>query len=157
MSELKYELLYEMFAGLDAPIDVGPGPEGHRMAVMVNGGHFKGPRISGKVLPGTGGDWLRIRPDGSIALDVRACVETDDGAVIYLSYQGRGRFETPEQMAQVMDFGTDDPISGSQYYLRVNPTYETGSEKYAWLNSVIAIGVGELGRGGISYRVYEIK
>ncbi|MEM6484688.1 MAG: DUF3237 domain-containing protein [Pseudomonadota bacterium] len=156
-NDLEYELLYEMFAGLDAPIDVGAGPEGHRMIVPVNGGHFKGPRMSGTVLPNSGGDWLRIRPDGSAVLDVRGALRTDDGATIYAHYKGRGRFQSPEQMAQILDYGTDSPIDGSEYYLRIAPEYETGSEAYAWLNSMVAIGVGQLGHGGITYRVYAIK
>lgn len=155
--ELKFDLLYTMFAGLDAPIDVGPGPEGHRMAVMVNGGHFEGPKVKGKVIPGTGGDWLRIRADGSIALDVRANLETDDGAQIYTHYQGRATFQSPEQMMQVLDFMSDDPVPCSEYYLRTNPLYETSHEKYTWMNNIIAVGIGALGNGGITYSVYEIK
>lgn len=154
---LEFDLLYTMFAELDSPINIGSGPEGHRMAVMIKGGHFEGPKLKGKVTPGIGGDWLRIRPDGSVALDVRANLETDDGAQIYTHYQGRAAFQSSQQMKQVLDFTSENPVPSSEYYLRTNPLYETSHEKYVWMNSIIAVGIGALGNGGITYTVYEIK
>ncbi len=48
-----------------------------------------GPKLRGKMLPG-GGDWLTVRTDGVGILDVRATIESDDGALIYLAYTGVG-------------------------------------------------------------------
>ena len=81
------EFLYEISAYLESPIAIGENPHGNRQIVPVTGGSFEGPRLKGKVLPG-GGDWLLVRPDGVGELDVRATLQTDDGAFIYVTYRG---------------------------------------------------------------------
>ena len=72
--------------------------------VVVNilpGGWVKGPKISGKILP-PGGDWIRVMPSGALRLDVRLTIETDDGALIYMTYGGVvvGSKETSEALAR---------------------------------------------------------
>ena len=64
---------------------------------------------------GPGGDWVTSRPDGSALLDVRLLLETDDGAVILMQYKG------------ILTEG------GAR--LRTAPLFETGDERYAWLNT----------------------
>lgn len=157
MSELKSELLFEARIPLDAPIDVGDTPEGRNMVFIVKGGRFEGPRLRGEVLPGSGGDWSRVRPDGSGALDVRICLKTDDGAVIYASWLGR-MVTTPEHFAYALDFAKPDDPAGaeSRYYFRTNPLFETGDPRYAWLNHVVAIGKGRTGDGGVIHEVFAI-
>ncbi len=139
MSELRSELLFTMSADLEEPQDVGATPRGNRRIYYVTGGEFEGPRLRGEVLPG-GGDWLRLRPDGAGELDVRATLRTDDGELIYSAYRGilRGAPDSPD------------------FYFRTAPMYETASEKYGWLNRVVAVGVGALTPTGVSYSVYEI-
>src|ERR1700691_4600542 len=51
------------------------------------GGWVKGPRIKGTVLA-PGGDWFRVLPSGASRLDVRLTIKTDDGALIYMTYNG---------------------------------------------------------------------
>src|SRR4029077_9370771 len=67
--------------------ELGTVPHGIRSIVPVTGGDFEGPRLRGKVLPG-GDDWLLLRPDGVLELDLRITLETDDGALIYMTFQG---------------------------------------------------------------------
>jgi hypothetical protein len=86
-NEPQLEFLYEISAYLESPIAIGENPHGNRQIVPVTGGSFEGPRLKGKVLPG-GGDWLLVRPDGVGELDVRATLQTDDGAFIYVTYRG---------------------------------------------------------------------
>lgn len=147
--------LYEAHFDLAAPIGVGATPEGFRAIYPVTGGTFKGERLSGRFLPTTGADWARIRPDGSVAVDVRVCAETDDGALIYITYQGRIVIP-PEIQAQVLDLDAEQRPDPSQYYFRVTPLFETASEKYAWLNHVCAVGIGRVVQGGVEYSVYAI-
>lgn len=73
-------------AELAEPQVVGPGPYGVRQVLPVTGGTVKGDRLSGTAAIG-GGDWLLAGDDGFGRLDVRAQFNTDDGAVIYMSYQ----------------------------------------------------------------------
>lgn len=56
------------------------------MTVPVAGGRFAAPRLSGEIVPLSGADWSRIRPDGSGALDVRMNLGTDDGGVIHRAF-----------------------------------------------------------------------
>ena len=44
----------------------------------------------------------------------------------------------------------------SEYYFRTAPLFETASEKYGWLNGVLAIGLGRRTSRQVSYTVYEI-
>lgn len=133
--ELKYEYLCTAEAELEPAQPVGKTPHGTRMIVYVKSGTVTGPKISGKVLPG-GGDWYLVRPDGVGEVDVRATIQTDDGALIYTHYKG--------------------VIDSKNGYFRTTPRYETTSEKYAWLNSIVAVGVGSSIEKGVRYDIFRI-
>jgi len=104
------------------PAIVGGGPRGFRIVVPILRGAFAGPKLKGTVLP-IGGDWALIDANGTVVADVRQTFKTDDGAII-----------------QVFETGVTQP-DGSSW---VRLTYETGHEKYYWLNSVVAIGILKL-------------
>ena len=74
-------------ADLEPPQDVGAGPYGMRQIFVAKGGKATGDRLSGQLRPG-GGDWALVGPDGYGRLDVRSTLETDDGALLYISYSG---------------------------------------------------------------------
>ncbi|MEO1046348.1 MAG: DUF3237 domain-containing protein [Pseudomonadota bacterium] len=158
MSEIETEFLFEARVTLDpAPIEVGPGPEGHRAIYIVTGGTFDGPKLKGKVLPGAGADWVRLRGDGAFHLDVRFCLETDDGAVLYLHWNGRFH-APPENLEYAMDQSkADDPAGAHRYYFRTAPQFETGDARYAWLNNIIAVSTSRTGDGGVIHRVFAVK
>jgi hypothetical protein len=146
----RLELIYEIT--MDAEVDdLGPTPLGRRRVVRVTGGTFTGPKLRGTVLPG-GGDWLVERGDGTRALDVRITLRTDDGQLIYANYPGLFH-GAPEVLARLARGEAVDP---SEYYFRVAPLFETASEKYAWLNRVLAVGVGRRTSGQVGYRVYAV-
>lgn len=151
MLELRSEFLCELIADLDEPQTVGPGPHGVRLVYPVKAGTVRGPKINGEVLPG-GADWILLRPDGVGQLDVRASVRTDDGAIIYAYYRGILK-AAPDVMERIM---SGEEVNPSEYYFRTTPVFETGSEKYSWLNKIIAVGVGEVGLTRVRYKVYEI-
>uniref|UniRef100_B0T936 UPF0311 protein Caul_5091 n=1 Tax=Caulobacter sp. (strain K31) TaxID=366602 RepID=B0T936_CAUSK len=156
MSALQSEFLFDLTLGLATPLDVGQGPEGHRLVVMVADGTFSGPKLSGIVVPMSGADWPRIRSDGSFALDVRLLLKTDDGALIYATYGGRLVAPAPEQLPQILDFMSEDPVDPSTYYFRTHITFETSDPKLTWLNGALAVGVGAMGHGGARYAVHRI-
>jgi hypothetical protein len=112
---------------------LGTVPHGIRSIVPVTGGDFEGPRLRGKVLSG-GGDWLLLRPDGVLELDLRITLETDDQALIYMTFQGLRH--------------------GS--YFRTLPRFETSTEAYAFLNRIVSVGVGEARPDGAVHRIDEI-
>jgi hypothetical protein len=132
--------------------DVGEGPDGLRIDWLIDHGHFLGPEIEGTVLPGAA-DFMRVRRDGVAIVDVRACLETTEGARIYTSYGG------------ALDLGPD----GYQRALRgqftslpplvVTPTFETGEARLQWLNRVRCFGVGRVDTRALTYEfdVYAVE
>ncbi len=149
--ELGFEFLCEMDLELEPGQNVGAGPRGTRSIVNIIGGTIDGPKIKGTALRG-GADWVVRRSDGTSELDVRATIETDDGALIYLQY--RGIIYLPPSAREKM--GDGQALEYSDYYFRTTPHFETGSETYAWLNRTIAVGVGEFGQNRVGYTVYAV-
>jgi len=128
--KLEYLMTYE--AELDTPQVF------HDKLYIYNvkpGGWAKGPKIQGSFIA-PGADWLRIMPSGVAHLDVRATLKTDDGALIYLTYNGiiQHSKESFDKLASGQTFTAADGI-----YFVTAPTFETSSEKYAWLNGVQAV------------------
>ena len=158
MSEIETEFLFEARVALyHPPVDVGAGPEGRRVIYFVKSGAFEGPRLRGRVVPNSGADWVRVRPDGSFHLDVRFCLETDDGAMIYVHWHGRST-ALPENLEYALDLAKpDDPQGGDRYYFRTNPEFETGDKRYAWLNNIVSVTKSRTGDGGVIHRVFAIK
>lgn len=155
MSELKSKFLMRFEATLKPTLTVGGGALGLRAIADVTGGTFEGPRMKGTIVP-SGADWFIINPAlGIINIDVRATLQTDDGANIFTTYNGRIAVP-PEKFGELFDpsKGQPDP---STYYFRTAPTFEAGDERYLWLNSIQAVGVGEIIEGGVAYDVYEIE
>jgi hypothetical protein len=118
--------------------NVGAGPRGTRLTFPITGGSFEGDRLRGKVLPG-GGDWVLERPDGVLELDLRITLETDDGALIYMTFEGI----------------RDDGAKGSPYF-RTLPRFETADPKYSFLNRLLAMGAGEIGADGPVHEIEEL-
>jgi hypothetical protein len=143
---------------LEAHIDIAPAetlgttPFGTRSIYTVAGGTFEGPKLRGTFRPG-GGDWMLILPNGAGELDVRGTMQTDDGALIYISYHGVIDV-APATLARVL--GGED-VSPSEYYLRTAPRLETGAEKYAWLNKTVCIGTGYFAPSKVGYRIFAVK
>jgi Protein of unknown function (DUF3237) len=133
------------------PQKLGTVPHGIRSIVPVTGGDFEGPRLRGKVLPG-GGDWLLLRPDGVLELDLRITLETDDHALIYMTFQGL-RHGPADAIAAL---GRGEVVDPARYYFRTLPRFETSTETYAFLNRIVAVGVGEARPGGAVHRIDEI-
>jgi hypothetical protein len=132
------EFLFRLEADLGSLAHVRELPTGARTVVEIPGGRFEGPRLRG-TLEVPGGDWLTARGDGTYKLDVRISLRTDDGALIMMTYQG----------ISVHSEG------GS--VTRTAPLFETTDPRYAWLNRVQAVGVGERrGSSLITYDVYAV-
>lgn len=137
-SQLPVEHLCTITADTKQIAIVQGGPQGTRVHVAVTGGTFEGPRLRGKVAE-SGGDWVTVRADGSIKLDVRITLLTDDGAQILVTYNGIGT------------------RGDSGLALRTAPLFETGDERYAWLNNVQAVGVGSSAQGSVTYDIYALR
>jgi hypothetical protein len=131
--------------------NLGLGPHGAGVTFPITGGTFEGPRLRGSVLPG-GCDWTVLRPDGVLELDLRVTLQTDDGTLIHMTFQGL-RHDTPEAAAALRRGEIADPAS---YYFRTLPRFETAARKYAFLNQLLAVGTGELRASGPVHIIDEI-
>ena len=151
MRTIELDYLFTIRLQVPTVRSLGATPLGGRRIATIGGGSFDGPRLRGTVVPG-GGDWILVRANGSLQLDVRVTLETDDGALIYLSYRGI-RAGRPEVL-QRLDRG--EPVDPSEYYFRTSPVLETGAPAYAWLNNVIAVGTGERLPSEVVYTVYAV-
>ena len=128
---------------------IGPTPAGQRGVATVTGGSAEGERLSATVLGGA--DWFTNRADGVMMIDVRLTLDAGEKALIYLTYQGRF-LATPEVMTR---FQKGELLDPSEYSLAISARFESGHERYRWLNDVIAVGVGEQTRTGPIYRIYQ--
>jgi Protein of unknown function (DUF3237) len=121
---------------ITAPIeDIGQTSRGALTIFPVVGGSFDGERLRGKVLPG-GGDWVTSKPDGTFELDLRVTLETEDGALIYMTFTGV----------------RDD----ANHYFRTLPRFETAAPKYGFLNRLLAVGIGEIRSDGPVHSIEEL-
>jgi len=122
------------------PIAVGAGPAGMRLIYEVAEATVKGDRINGRMIGQAAADWLTITGT-TVSLDVRLTFETDDGAIILAQYTGRSDLT--------------QGAGGAPIY--VAPRFETGDERYAWLNSIQAAGKGALDGLQLTYEWYELR
>ena len=78
-------------------------------------------------------------------IDVRMTIRTHDDALIYVTYGGRLDLRTP----------------AAGITANVAPLFETGDERYAWLNAIQGVGIGKLtvqdGAARIAYELFELR
>ena len=130
-SDLESEFLMELLLDVDPQLDAG-----HTSIAPVTGGSFSGARLQGTVHNG-GADWI-TQVSGHSSLDVRITLETEDGAIIYMTYKG------------VVARGD------SGLYWRVTPVFNTASDEYDWLNHKVFVGKSKQVEGKVAYDIFEI-
>ncbi len=149
---LNSEFLCRMSLNAGAPAMVGPTRHGELRVIAVTGGTLEGPRLKGEVIAGTSGDWLRVEPDGTAHMDVRLTVKAAGGGVVFIHYTGI-RTGAPEILQRL---NAGEAVSPADYYFRIAVRFETGEPSLAWLNRVLAVGVGQRPPGGPVYDLYTI-
>lgn len=140
MAEIELKPLGTMEIQLGEPVEVGPGPKGHRVVIDVLSARFTADDFTAELATNDAADWATLSDDGTLAaLDVRATLKTDDGAFIYIEYGGR------------MDMNTG--------LLATAPTFQTSAPGYSWLNRIQAVAAGSINpeTGALVYTLYEAK
>src|SRR5205809_4043228 len=130
---------------------IGAVPHCTRVTEPIASGHFEGPRLRGKVLPG-GGDWTLLRGDGVLELDLRLTLETDDGALIHMTSFGL-RHGPAEVIAAL---GRGERVDPSTYYFRTTPRFETAHPKYSFVNRLLAVSSADRRAEGPFYTLDEL-
>lgn len=152
MHDCQLEHLFSYSASLKPPEVMAPLPEGARATFWILGGTVQGPRLKGRMLP-AGADWFLLRRDGVGQLDVRGMLESEDGALIQVSYPG---------LADLGEDGYERFMRGElpkKLKLRTTPTLRTAHPGYQWLHRLMCVGVGEadLETFEVSYDVYAVR
>jgi hypothetical protein len=140
----EYSLRLTGFTEFGAPLaDVLAGrrpmpPSGVRADVAFEG-LIEG-KLSGRI---HGVDYFHLRPDGRMQLDIRAVVETDDGACIALEAGGVALA----------------PAGGPILLLREHVRCTTAHEGYLWLNAqeIWAAGEADMEKREIRVKGYIAK
>ena len=138
-TSLPVEHLFTLTATVGRATSIKSGPMGTRLIVPVLSGAFEGQKLRGEIVDTPAGDWVYSRADGSIKLDVRMTLLTDDGAAILMTYSGIG---VPEEGGMA---------------LRTAPQFETGDGRYCWLNNVQAVGIGTFARGTVTHDIHALR
>ncbi|WP_111306688.1 DUF3237 domain-containing protein [Confluentibacter sediminis] len=122
----KTEHVWDAKVTIASPISLGDSKYGGRNIIPITGGTFKGPKISGEVLP-YGADWQLARPDGDIEFNARYLLKTTDGFTIQVINKALMHSET-------IDKKTDT------YIKSVIDLEAPKGSPYAYLNHAIFLG-----------------
>jgi hypothetical protein len=134
------EFVFEIHVQLGERTHIGTLPDGcNRGFVPVTGGEIKGPRLSGRVIPYSGGDWPQIRPDGVAAFNAHYMLEASDGTLIYIRNHGF-RHGPSDVIKRLM---AKEPVDPSEYYMRLTPTFEAPVGPHDWLTRTVFVGTGD--------------
>ncbi len=129
-----------------------------RGAVYVDSGEFQGPRLRGKAVPNSGGDYALFRPDGVLALDARYMLQEDDGTLILLYNKGYLWGRQPDTLRRLreMAFSGGPTVEPADYYLRAAPTFEVETGPHDWLMRHVFVGIGERKSDGNLIRYFAV-
>jgi len=143
---------FTMHATLGATQVVGQVPGGTRLVVPVTGGWVRGERVNAEIVP-PGADWVLVGADGLGRVDVRLQIRTDDGATVYMAYEG-----LLELNAAVSGALADPAVETSfdDQYFRVAPRFECGAESYRWMQRALFVARGRIATDGVEYEVSRV-
>lgn len=121
------------------PLDIGSTPAGHRMNLQIEGDVAPGGRVDGHI---SGIDYLCVRPDGVIELNIRATLTSEMGEIV--AVRGSG----------LAVLSAEGPAQG-----RIALTYQTASQDLAWLNRTLGVAVtqADMAEGTLQMSVHTVE
>ncbi len=123
---------------VDDQLRLAGGPFGTRVVGTAAYCRWDGDRVTAKGILTPATDWVILDAEGNGAVDARMTLETEDGAVICLRYQGRIAYRA------------------DRAHVVVAPTFETNDARYSWLNWVQAVAKGSRQGNDLVYELYEV-
>lgn len=148
LPELEYTAHVDVKFG--KPVVFGETPDGLRVNFYAEGGVMRG-AISGRVLRNSA-DYMVIRRDGMGLIDIRATVETDDGARLWA--QEVGLVDFGESGYERLVSGSFEGAPRLQTYMRLL----TDSAAYAWIHRVsfLAVGTADMKELRLRYDLFAV-
>jgi hypothetical protein len=125
-----------------APVEfVGMTPKGKRLIGPIVGARLEGPHIQASQSGTSAADWLIQSADGTVLVDVRLSLRTDDGAELYVAYSGRADWSG--------GIGCGPVYSAFRF--------DSEHARYRWLQTRLIVGKGnvEIGRGRYDLYITE--
>jgi hypothetical protein len=149
---MQLEFALELRITLGPRIHIPLAPGYTRGAVLIGEGSFSGPGLAGRVVPGSGGDFPMVRPDGSGRFESQYLLETEDGA--HILKRSTGVRHAPPDVVRALLAGEEvDPTS---YYMRMMPRFEAPEGRYDWINRTLFVGVGQRNPEGSVFRYWKV-
>lgn len=113
----------------------GDAARGHRLVGPIVDSRIDAPQLRAGQVGTSAADWLLWGPGGTVFIDVRVSMRTDDGASLQIAYSGRAHWP-------------DGIGSGA---VRAAFAVETDAPQYRWLCSRLLVGVGSVDRSSGQY------
>lgn len=151
MNKPELEFVCKIEVKVGKPFDIGNTGSGTRKIIPLLGGTFDGPNMRGIIFEG-GADWQMIKENDVADISARYILQTDDGALIYLSNSGI-RVASKDVLKQL---AAGEIVSENAYYFRTVPVFETSSEKYSWLMKSVFIAKGIRNPDNVVIQVWQV-
>jgi hypothetical protein len=103
----------------------------------ITGARWEGERFRAKMVGAAAADWAVVGDDDLLAVDVRMTLQTDDGALLFLHYDG------------LLDGRADPPVRSAM-------RFETADPRYAWMGRTVFIAAGRFDGVRVHYEVFEV-
>jgi hypothetical protein len=118
-------------------------PMGGRVYVPATGGTITGPRLQGRVLPYSGGDYARGRADHVSELNAHYMFEASDGSPIYIYNRGflYGRDENGKPIPPAE--GKSSFAIKPNTYFYITPVFDTPVGPHDWMTRTVIVGRGQ--------------
>lgn len=108
--------------------------------VLIDRGEIEGPRLNGEVVPHSGGDWAKIRSDGTVVHQAHYILKSDAGHMIYMRNTGYHAYPSKEWIGRLHE-GTEEQRAADHF--RLTPVFETAAPELRWLTKTVIVGAGE--------------
>ena len=133
--------LGEITLRMEDPLVLRNAPLGTRIVVPFVDVQWQGERVQARQKGTSAGDWLVVTGQGVALLDMRFCLETSDGALLYISGPGK---------TDAAGFASGAPV----YFF---PQVETNDKRYDWLQRLTLVAKGAATGKQVRFSVYEIQ
>jgi len=124
---------------IDQHAVVGATPAGTRIVGEALSCRWVSDRVTAQQHGKMSHDWLMVHNDGSVSVDARLLLMTDDGAPLTITYRGKA---------------AKQPSEGGVVF--TTPVFETGDERYSWLNGIQAVARGVREDRILTYEMYQL-